>query len=404
MLLLVFALGAGALTLLGFAPDLAPLVALGVARPEGLPWILRLEAWAFEGLALLVLFLLLWGRTRTWWLDGLVAGLSAWTFRGPLLVLAVAGLTRLPVAPFWQFARGALVVDVAAALALAVLARRTIGVDVGERRDELARRPTRLPDRCRPRRRHKPRPSRESPPSAPPSPATTTTRRLSSPRCAATGSSATSTSTGSSSCTGTSWSAAATWPCRSRSTRRSPPSASRTAPGSGSPKRSAARPVLAALTACGLTVADIDALFFVTVTGVATPSIDARLINRLGLRPDLKRVPIFGLGCVAGAAGIARAADYVRGFPDQVAVLLSVELCSLTLQRQDLSIPNLIASGLFGDGAAAAVVVGAERATRRSDRRSSPRARSSTRTPSASWAGTSPRAASRSCSPPTYRR
>lgn len=120
--------------------------------------------------------------------------------------------------------------------------------------------------------------------------------------------------------------------------------------------------VVDALGKCGLAVTDIDALFFVTVTGVATPSIDARLINRLGLRSDLKRLPIFGLGCVAGAAGIARAADYVRGFPDQVAVLLSVELCSLTLQRQDLSIPNLIASGLFGDGAAAAVVVGAERA------------------------------------------
>ena len=73
-------------------------------------------------------------------------------------------------------------------------------------------------------------------------------------------------------------------------------------------------------------------------------------------------MPIFGLGCVAGAAGIARAADYVRAYPDQVAVLLSVELCSLTLQTEDLSIPNLIASGLFGDGAAAAVVVGAERA------------------------------------------
>ena len=70
-------------------------------------------------------------------------------------------------------------------------------------------------------------------------------------------------------------------------------------------------------------------------------------------------MPIFGLGCVAGAAGVARAADYVRAFPDQVAVLLSVELCSLTLQRDDLSIPNLIASGLFGDGAAAAVVAGA---------------------------------------------
>jgi alkylresorcinol/alkylpyrone synthase len=111
----------------------------------------------------------------------------------------------------------------------------------------------------------------------------------------------------------------------------------------------------------GLTVADVDALFFVTVTGVATPSIDARLINRLGLPADTKRLPIFGLGCVAGAAGIARAADYVRAFPGEVAILLSVELCSLTLQASDLSIPNLIATGLFGDGAAAAVVVGAER-------------------------------------------
>jgi alkylresorcinol/alkylpyrone synthase len=115
------------------------------------------------------------------------------------------------------------------------------------------------------------------------------------------------------------------------------------------------------LEAAGLSVSDVDALVFVTVTGVATPSIDARLMNRLRLPSRVKRLPIFGLGCVAGAAGVARAADYVRAFPDQVAVLLSVELCSLTLQRQDLSMQNLIASGLFGDGAAAAVVVGADR-------------------------------------------
>lgn len=119
--------------------------------------------------------------------------------------------------------------------------------------------------------------------------------------------------------------------------------------------------VLDALARAGLSPGDLDAILFVTVTGVATPSIDARLINRLGLPPRIKRMPIFGLGCVAGAAGIARAADYVRAYPDQVALLLSVELCSLTLQEEDLSIPNLIASGLFGDGAAAALVVGDSR-------------------------------------------
>jgi len=121
------------------------------------------------------------------------------------------------------------------------------------------------------------------------------------------------------------------------------------------------RAVRQALDRAGLDPSDVDHLFFVTVTGIATPSIDARLMNRLGLRPNVKRTPIFGLGCVAGAAGTARASDVLRAFPDQVAVLLSVELCSLTLQREDLSIANIIASGLFGDGAAALVLSGGER-------------------------------------------
>ena len=99
-----------------------------------------------------------------------------------------------------------------------------------------------------------------------------------------------------------------------------------------------------------------------SVTGIAAPSIEALLVPRLGLRPDVKRVPVFGLGCVAGAAGIARLHDYLLGHPDDVAVLLSVELCSLTVQRDDASMPNIVASGLFGDGAAAVVMVGSRRA------------------------------------------
>lgn len=117
-----------------------------------------------------------------------------------------------------------------------------------------------------------------------------------------------------------------------------------------------------ALDLAGLGVHDVNMMFNVSVTGIANPCIGARLINRMGLRSDVKRVPIFGLGCVAGVAGIARAIDYVKGHPSDVAVLLCVELCSLNLQRGDHRVANLIATGLFADGAAAVVVVGEERA------------------------------------------
>ncbi len=120
----------------------------------------------------------------------------------------------------------------------------------------------------------------------------------------------------------------------------------------------AERALLGAVERAGVTLDDIGAIFFTSVTGIAAPSIDARLMNRIKLPLDVKRIPIFGLGCVAGAAGIARAADYVRAFPSQAAALVSVELCSLTWQRDDLSVANLISSALFGDGAAAVVVAG----------------------------------------------
>ncbi|MEE1796162.1 3-oxoacyl-[acyl-carrier-protein] synthase III C-terminal domain-containing protein [Streptomyces sp. BE308] len=122
-----------------------------------------------------------------------------------------------------------------------------------------------------------------------------------------------------------------------------------------------AEAVRGALRAAGLRATDVDLLMFTSVTGVAAPSVDARLVGRLGLRQDVKRLPVFGLGCVAGAAGVARLHDYLLGAPDHVAVLLSVELCSLTFQRDDVTPANLVATALFGDGAAAVVVTGDRR-------------------------------------------
>lgn len=120
------------------------------------------------------------------------------------------------------------------------------------------------------------------------------------------------------------------------------------------------RALTEALRRAAIAPSAIEALFVVSVTGVASPSIDARLIDRMGLSHSLKRIPIFGLGCVAGAAGLSRAADYVKAYPKGVAALLAIEICSLTLQKDDLSTANLIASGLFGDGAAAVIMTGAE--------------------------------------------
>jgi len=108
----------------------------------------------------------------------------------------------------------------------------------------------------------------------------------------------------------------------------------------------------------GVKPCDVGALFFVSTTGLSTPSLDAKLLFRLGLSPNLRRIPVWGLGCAGGAAGVARAVDHARAHPDELVLVIAVELCSLTFQAGDASKSNLIASSLFADGAAA-VLIGA---------------------------------------------
>ena len=108
----------------------------------------------------------------------------------------------------------------------------------------------------------------------------------------------------------------------------------------------------------GMMPRDIDMFITVSCTGVIIPSLDAHLMNRFGFRPDVRRLPITELGCAGGAASMARAWEHVRAFPDHTALVVAVELPSLTFQRRDISQANLISSVLFGDGAAAAIVTG----------------------------------------------
>lgn len=111
-----------------------------------------------------------------------------------------------------------------------------------------------------------------------------------------------------------------------------------------------------ALKRAQLSARDVDVVVFVSSTGVATPSIEARVAKRMGFRPDISRVPVFGLGCAGGVSGLAIGAQLARGRPGAVVLVAVIELCTLAFRRDRITKADVISSALFGDGAAAAVL------------------------------------------------
>jgi alkylresorcinol/alkylpyrone synthase len=111
-----------------------------------------------------------------------------------------------------------------------------------------------------------------------------------------------------------------------------------------------------ALERADLDAAELDAIVVVSTTGIATPSLDAMLMDRLKLRRDIRRLPIFGLGCAGGVLGLSRAADLARAAPGRRILFIVVELCALSFRRDDFSKSNLVATALFGDGAVACIL------------------------------------------------
>jgi alkylresorcinol/alkylpyrone synthase len=120
----------------------------------------------------------------------------------------------------------------------------------------------------------------------------------------------------------------------------------------------ASKAILDLASQCEMNTTDFDAIFFVSSTGVAMPTIDARVLNRIRLNPRIKRIPLWGLGCAGGASGIARAYDYVRAYPRHQALVVSVELCGLAFDKAHFTLENMVINSLLGDGAAACAVVG----------------------------------------------
>jgi alkylresorcinol/alkylpyrone synthase len=112
------------------------------------------------------------------------------------------------------------------------------------------------------------------------------------------------------------------------------------------------------LTRAGITAAEVDHIVVASTTGLSAPSLEAHLVNRLGLRSTANRTPLWGLGCAGGVAGLARAVAFTRADPEALVLFIALELCSLTFQQEDYSRSNFIASSLFSDGAAAVLVAG----------------------------------------------
>ena len=117
-----------------------------------------------------------------------------------------------------------------------------------------------------------------------------------------------------------------------------------------------------ALDRAGVDPGEVGAVFFVSTTGLSTPSIDSQLLPRLGLSENTRRVPVWGLGCAAGASGLSMAADHARLYPEKAVLFVAVELCGLTFQKGDRSKAGLISTALFADGAAAVVIGASDRA------------------------------------------
>lgn len=110
------------------------------------------------------------------------------------------------------------------------------------------------------------------------------------------------------------------------------------------------------LTSAGLERDDLGAIVVVSTTGIATPSLDALVVERMGLRRNIVRLPIFGLGCAGSVLGLARAASLAQTMPGENVLFLVAELCALTFRKDDTSKSNIVATALFGDGAAGAIL------------------------------------------------